>query len=175
MIRACVVFSTTYYIERLTMTRSLLIVMATFLVGTLSMQAQQSIPADSTGLRAGDDMGMALYAEKHGYPGPKHVLDLKEQLGLMKDQQKKIEETMKLTRISAVNKGEEIIEAEQELDRLFGAGKINEKSLRTKLEAIGTMRGDLRFIHLQAHLKVKQILTPNQILEYYNLRGREVE
>lgn len=150
-------------------------VVGMFFVGTLSVQAQQSIPADSAGLKAGEGMGMALYAETNGYPGPKHVLDLKEQLGLMKDQQKKIEEIAKLMRISAVGKGEEIIEAEQELHKLLGAGKINEKSLRTKLEAIGNMRGDLRFIHLQAHLKVKQILRPNQILEYYNLRGREVK
>jgi Spy/CpxP family protein refolding chaperone len=155
--------------------RSLLIVIGMFCAGTLNVRAQLTIPADSAGMKSGEGMGMALYAEMNGYPGPKHVLDLKEQIGLTKDQQKKIGEIAKPMRISAVGKGEEIIEAEQELNKLFGTGKINEKLLRTKLEAIGRMRGDLRFIHLQAHLKMKQILTPNQILEYYNLRGREVK
>lgn len=37
-------------------------------------------------LRAGEGMGLALAAELNGYPGPRHVLDLANQLGLTDEQ-----------------------------------------------------------------------------------------
>jgi Spy/CpxP family protein refolding chaperone len=72
-------------------------------------------------------------------------------------------------------KGEEIITAEEELSKLFEAGTINEKVLRSKLEEIAKLRADLRFTHLQAHLRMKQILTPDQIKRYAELRGHETK
>src|SRR5918993_1143264 len=38
------------------------------------------------GLRAGRGMGLALPAELNGYPGPVHVLELGDQLRLIKEQ-----------------------------------------------------------------------------------------
>ena len=76
---------------------------------------------------------------------------------------------------SAVAKGGEIVQAEEELGKLFEAGTINEKMLRSKLEEIGKLRAELRFIHLQAHVRMKQILTPEQIKRYAELRGHEAK
>lgn len=135
--------------------------------------AQSVIPPDKDSLLKGLGMGLASYAEENNYPGPKHVLDLKEQLALNRDQIKKAETLANLVSVTAVAKGEEIVQAEEELNKMFQEGKINEKSLRAKLEQIGKLRADLRFIHLQAHLKMKQVLTADQIKKYNELRGHE--
>ena len=39
-------------------------------------------PSEVEDLRQGNGMGMALPAELNGYPGPRHVLDLAEELNL---------------------------------------------------------------------------------------------
>lgn len=135
--------------------------------------AQAVIPPDKESLLKGLGMGLASYAEENNYPGPKHVLDLKEQLALSRDQIKKAETLANLVNVSAAAKGEEIVQAEEELNKMFEEGKINEKSLRPKLEQIGKLRADLRFIHLQAHLRMKQILSADQIKRYNELRGHE--
>lgn len=144
------------------------------LVSTLSVcYGQMVVPTDRDGLLKGEGMGLAHYAEVTGYPGPKHVLELKDKLGLMPDQQKKVEALADLVRVSAVAKGEEIVEAEEELFGLFQSGKLNEKTLRERLDRIGKMRADLRYVHLQAHLRTRQILNAQQIDLYNELRGYE--
>jgi Spy/CpxP family protein refolding chaperone len=134
---------------------------------------QALVPSDREELLKGHGMGMASYAEENGYPGPKHTLELKDQLGLIQDQLKKTEALEKVVTSSAVAKGQEIIQAEEELNKLIEAGTMNEKLLRSKLEQVAMLRADLRFIHLQAHLRMKQILTADQIQRYKELRGNE--
>jgi len=135
--------------------------------------AQTVIPADREALLKGLGMGMASYADENGYPGPMHVLELKDELGLTNDQLKKTEALVKVINSSAVVKGEEIVQAEEELNKLFVVGTVSEKVLRVKLEEVGKLRADLRFIHLQAHLRMKQILTAEQMKRYSELRGHE--
>jgi Spy/CpxP family protein refolding chaperone len=137
--------------------------------------SQQVIPPDKEALLKGQGMGLAEIAEVNNYPGPKHTLDLRNELGLTRDQLKKTEALEKVVSSSAVAKGEEIVTAEQELAKMFEAGTISEKVLRAKLEEISKLRADLRFIHLQAHLRMKQILTPDQIKRYADLRGHEAK
>lgn len=137
------------------------------------MLAQEAVPPDKENLLKGLGMGLASIAELNNYPGPKHVIELKSELGLTRDQLKKTEALDKVVTSAAVAKGEEIVLAEEELSKLFEAGTINEKVLRSKLEEIGKLRADLRFIHLQAHLRMKQILTAEQIKRYGEIKGRE--
>jgi Spy/CpxP family protein refolding chaperone len=136
---------------------------------------QQTIPPDKEGLLKGLGMGLAEIAEVNNYPGPRHTLDLKNELGLTRDQLKKTEAWDKVVASSALAKGEEIVTAEEELSKLFEAGTISEKVLRSKLEEIAKLRADLRFTHLQAHLRMKQILTPDQVKRYAELRGHEAK
>ncbi len=152
-----------------------LILAPAFLALALAGQSfgQALVPSDREELLKGLGMGMASYAEENGYPGPKHTLELKDQLGLTQDQLKKTEALEKVVMSSAAAKGQEIIQAEEELNRLFEAGTMNEKSLRSKLEQVAMLRADLRFIHLQAHLRMKQILTADQIQRYKEFRGNE--
>lgn len=135
--------------------------------------AQPTIPPDKEALLKGLGMGLGTIADVNNYPGPKQVIGLKTELGLTRDQLKKTEALDKVVSSSAVAKGEEIVFAEEELYKLFEAGTISEKALRPKLEQIGKLRADLRFIHLQAHLRMRQILTPGQIKQYNEIRGRE--
>lgn len=137
--------------------------------------SQQTIPPDKEGLLKGQEMGIAEIAETNSYPGPRQTLDVKNELGLTRDQLKKTEALNKVVASAALAKGEEIVLAEEELSKLFEAGTISEKVLRLKLEEIGKLRADLRFIHLQAHLRMKQILTPDQIKQYAELKGHEAK
>ena len=136
---------------------------------------QQAIPPDRESLLKGLGMGLAEIAEINNYPGPKHTLDLKNELGLTRDQLKKTEALDKVVASAALAKGEEIVLAEEELTKLFETGTISEKVLRSKLEEIGKLRADLRFIHLQAHVRMKQILTVEQVKRYAELRGHEAK
>jgi len=138
-------------------------------------QHDGAIPSDREALLKGLGMGLATYAEVNGYPGPKHVLELKDDLALTRDQQKKAEALENSVRVSAGPKGEEIVQAEEELFKLFELGTVNERVLRTRLEQIGKLRAELRFIHLQAHLRMKQILSADQTNRYNALRGYEIK
>jgi Spy/CpxP family protein refolding chaperone len=77
--------------------------------------------------------------------------------------------------ISATVKGQDIVDAEEELNKLFESGNINEKTLRAKLERIGKMRAELRFMHLQVSLKEKQILSVKQWERLKELQASEVK
>lgn len=136
-------------------------------------QSKPLVPPDREDLLKGVGMGLAAIADMNNYPGPRHVLDLKNELGLTRDQVKKTEALEKVVSSSAVAKGGEIVQAEEELNQLFEAGTVSEKVMRSKLEQISKLRSDLRFIHLQAHLRMRQILTPEQIKLYTELKTRE--
>ena len=151
------------------------IVTAAFLLLPAAAFTQQTIPPDREALLKGLGMGLAEIAEINNYPGPKHTLDLRNELGLTRDQVKKTEALDKVVASAALAKGEEIVLAEEELSKLFEAGTISEKVLRSKLEEIGKLRADLRFIHLQAHVRMKQILTLDQVKRYAELRGHEAK
>lgn len=148
---------------------------ASLLLFVSTSHAQAPVPPDREPLLKGEGMGLAALAELNGYPGPKHVLELKDELKLMRDQQKKAEALVNLAKVSASAKGEEIVEAETDLNKLFETGTLNEKIVRSKLEYIGKLRAELRFIHLQAHMKMKQILNSEQIKRYNELRGHEIK
>jgi Spy/CpxP family protein refolding chaperone len=116
-----------------------------------------------------------MVAENNGYPSPQKIVSLKDQIGLTKDQLKKIKEIVTNLPISAVVKGQEIIDAEEELNKLFESGTVSEKTLRIKLERIGKMRAELRFVHLQIYVKEKQILSAKQWERLKELKASEVK
>jgi len=122
-------------------------------------------------LRRGDGMGFAKLAELNHYPGPKHVLEIAEQLGLNPS---KIAETTKLyeeMRSNAIAIGEELIEAESRLDHAFESGSVTPTALATALLEVGELRARLRYVHLEAHLRQKALLSPEQVKKYDALRG----
>ncbi|MBL7176543.1 MAG: hypothetical protein ISS66_12030 [Desulfobacteraceae bacterium] len=67
--------------------------------------------------------------------------------------------------------GRKIVEKERYLDNLFADQKIDQKSLSDMTIGIGKLQGQLRAVHLKAHLEMKKILSSQQIDRYDTLRG----
>src|SRR5436853_3380990 len=70
-------------------------------------------------LKAGRGMGLALAAELNGYPGPMHVLELGDRLGLTADQRTRVQALFNDMKAEAVPLGEKLIAQEADLDRQF--------------------------------------------------------
>jgi len=124
-----------------------------------------------TALLRGEGLGFAKAAELNQYPGPKHVLELADELELSAEQARQTAQLFDDMQARAVATGNRLIEAEAELDRLFAAGAIDGPSLQAQLVVIGELRAQLRFVHLEAHLRQKQILSQHQVAQYVRLRG----
>ena len=122
-------------------------------------------------LRNGQGMGFARLAELNHYPGPRHVLDLADELGLGDEQLRGSEAIFDEMHRSAVALGEQIIEAERRLDERFANEDIEPEALSAALTEIGSLRARLRYVHLEAHLLQRELLTSEQIQTYDRLRG----
>jgi Spy/CpxP family protein refolding chaperone len=122
-------------------------------------------------LRAGRGMGLALAAELNGYPGPAHVLELAEPLGLSGEQRAKIQGLFDAMKSEAVPIGERLIAEEAELDRQFADKTMTPARLEASTDAIGRTSAALRRAHLKYHLSTLELLTPAQVGRYAELRG----
>jgi Spy/CpxP family protein refolding chaperone len=123
------------------------------------------------GYLAGHGMGLAKAAELNHYPGPKHVLELAGQLKLSSEQRLQTQNVFEEMLSEAVRLGRIYIAKEKMLDSLFAAAQMDERQLRTLVSEIERIRGELRLVHLKAHLAMKAILSEKQIAEYDRLRG----
>ena len=121
--------------------------------------------------RAGRGMGLALPAELNGYPGPRHVLDLADELDLTAEQRSRIQTLFDEMRAGAVRLGERIVAGEAALDRLFAEGVATGEAVREAAVELGRLRGELRAWHLGYHLATREALTPHQTARYAELRG----
>jgi Spy/CpxP family protein refolding chaperone len=167
------------------MSRLWIMMAATLVVGTA--QAQHASPSPYSGLkersikalsdqqiadlRAGRGMGLALPAELNGYPGPIHVLEIGDQLGLTGEQRTRVQDLHAAMRTETVPLGERLIAQETELDRLFATKSVTPASLQATTAAIGSTQGALRGAHLRYHLSTMEVLTPEQVHRYGELRG----
>jgi Spy/CpxP family protein refolding chaperone len=122
-------------------------------------------------LKAGRGMGLALAAELNGYPGPSHVLKNAEALGLTDAQRQRTEALFASMKAEAVPLGERLIAQETELDRLFASKAVEPAKLTAATAAIGETQGALRAAHLRYHLTMMDVLTPEQVRRYGELRG----
>jgi Spy/CpxP family protein refolding chaperone len=127
--------------------------------------------ADIEGLMTGAGMGYAMAAELNGYPGPKHVLELADQLELTEDQRQKTEELFALMQDEAIAFGKQLIASEAELDEAFASQEVDGGLVLLLTTKIGRTEGILRAAHLRAHLQMTSILTMHQRHLYQELRG----
>jgi Spy/CpxP family protein refolding chaperone len=116
-------------------------------------------------------MGLAKAGELNSYPGPLHVLQLGNALGLSDMQRAETERLYSQMRDKAKTIGRTIIEAERKLDQAFATGQIDPASLAIQVNAIATLQGELRTVHLATHLAQRSLLTPEQIARYDEFRG----
>jgi hypothetical protein len=123
------------------------------------------------GLRAGKGMGLALAAELNGYPGPMHVLELGDKLGLSVQQKESLQQLYAAMKVEAIAVGEKLIESEATLDREFAARAMTTGRLALLTAQIGERQGMLRAVHLKYHLATAELLSVDQRQRYRELRG----
>ena len=131
---------------------------------------------DIEGLLAGAGTpfgGMAKPAELNGYPGPRHVLDAVEagEFELANRQREPIEALYEEMRSEAIGLGKKIVNIEKAIDDAFIGGTITEDILQEKILESASLYGQLRIGHLKYHLSMVDILAPQQVERYNELRG----
>lgn len=140
----------------------------------LSARAIKALSSEETaGLLAGDGLGFALAAELNGVPGPLHALEMADELGLSDDQEQAVRAIETRMRERARELGARIMDLEGELDRRFAHGHATVVDVERLTAQIGRVRGELRAVHLSAHLDTSEVLEAAQIEAYRRLRGYE--
>ena len=119
----------------------------------------------------GQGMGFAKAAELNHYPGPKHVLELADDLNLTSDQISETTLIFNRMKIEAIRLGKKLVNGEAKLNELFENSTITSEILDSQLFVIGGIRAQLRGIHLKAHLAQRLVLTPHQLHQYDKRRG----
>lgn len=135
-------------------------------------RAIKSLSADDIRqIQEGQGWELAKAAELNGLPGPAHLLELRSELGLSDGQIAGVQAIFDRMRADARRVGARLLDLEMQLDHAFRDRRIEASGLRTLVDAIGTARAELRFIHLAAHLETPEILSDVQIARYGDLRG----
>ena len=122
-------------------------------------------------LHSGTDMGLAKAAELNGYPGPMHVLDLQRRLRLTDEQRSATQQLMAGHKEEVQQLGAQLVQAEADLDAAFASRQIESAQLTLLTQRIGQLQAAVRASHLQTHLAQTQLLKPEQIAQYNELRG----
>jgi Spy/CpxP family protein refolding chaperone len=123
------------------------------------------------GYLSGDGMGFAKAAELNHYPGPKHVLQLANQLQLSEEQRQRTQRVFDEMNSKAINLGQQLVEKERLMDSRFAAANISDAELLHLVSEISDLQGKIREAHLQAHLAERTVLTADQLVRYDALRG----
>ncbi len=127
--------------------------------------------SDLAELQAGAGWGLALPAELNGVPGPTHLLELSDEIGLTDTQIADLTDIRDRMRAAAITAGEAFIASEKALSDAFADGVPDASTLAELIEASGQARATLRYTHLSAHLETVPLLTDDQIAKYNVLRG----
>jgi Spy/CpxP family protein refolding chaperone len=128
-------------------------------------------PQQIEGYEAGEGMGFAMAAELNGLPGPRHVLDMADQLELSEEQRQRADQIFQVMHTRAVALGEELIQAEARLDSLCAGGNLTGEQLAAAIDRAEQLKSKLRYTHMVAHVEMNQILSSKQKFEYSRLRG----
>lgn len=120
---------------------------------------------------SGAGMGYARAAELNSYPGPMHVLELADALGLTAAQRRDTKTLFDQHKAEARAIGARLVDAERQLDALFRAGDVSQQALAEQMQHVVRLHGDYRLSHLEAHRQMRALLRPAQIAGYNELRG----
>jgi Spy/CpxP family protein refolding chaperone len=120
---------------------------------------------------SGAGMGYARAAELNRFPGPMHVLELGDELSLTAQQRLQTETLMTAHKAEARRLGGKVVEAERALDALFRAERVAGNELARHVRAVAEAQGEYRLSHLETHRHMRDLLAPEQIARYDELRG----
>ena len=121
-------------------------------------------------VREGYAFGMAFAADRNGYPGPRHILELKTELRLTADQEAKVAALLHAMLGESRPKGVRLLEAERRLERLYADGVADEANVRAAVAEVERARSELRLVHLLTHLRTRDLLTREQRDAYHKIR-----
>jgi len=117
-------------------------------------------------------MGYAKAAELNGYPGPMHVLELADKLGLNSQQLDATRRLMESHKAEARALGAKRVDAERRLEALFRSGKdLESRELAEAVRAAGALEAEYRLSHLETHRRMRGLLSDEQSSRYAALRG----
>jgi hypothetical protein len=140
--------------------------------GDKADRALKALPDERVAaLLAGEGAEYALAAELNRYPGPRHVLDLADELDLTREQHDEILRIWESMNARARRLGQRLVTAERELDAAFRERSITPEHLEALTRSIGALEAQLRYVHLEAHLQTTTLLSHPQIRRYDTLRG----
>ncbi len=114
-------------------------------------------------LLKGGGLGAGMIAMMNGYPGPKHVLEMGDELELTAAQRESIGTIYGKVKAESVKLGTELVEKDEELAALFTSGSVSTKDVEKRSREIGELQGRLRAAHLNAHVQTHAELTPAQL------------
>jgi Spy/CpxP family protein refolding chaperone len=158
------------------------------IIGLRSSEAQHPIPQPGVGsppahrlaemcatafdgnVAIGRGFGMAFVADQNGYPGPLHVLELKDRLTLSGEQEAKVQAMLAAMFAESRPKSERLLEAEAKLRQLFATGQADEAAVRAVVAEVEKSRTEVRLVHLMFHLKTREVLTDGQRSLYHEAR-----
>jgi hypothetical protein len=139
--------------------------------GQESREIKSLSPEDVQALLKGEGWGLAKPAELNRYPGPAHVLQLAAPLDLTADQRAAVQQVFDRMHNRATDLGRRVVDLERELDQSFARQTIDEKDMERRVAEIARLLGELRAVHLRAHLETLPLLSQHQVRQYVVLRG----
>jgi Spy/CpxP family protein refolding chaperone len=132
----------------------------------------RALPPDEVAQIAnGEGAGFAKAAEMNGLPGPRHVLDLGDELSLTADQRVRTAAIFADMRAAALPAGQAYLDAQRALESDFGAQAITPAALPARVAQVNLLRATLETVHLGAHLATLAVLSPEQTASYQQVRG----
>ena len=123
------------------------------------------------GYLTGKGLGQALPAELNGYPGPRHTIDMAEELELTEEQLAQVQALFDDMQSAVIPLGEKYLESVAELELTFREGTTTGEYLQSQLEKITGIEAQMRYAHLSTHLATIDILSHDQIMQYNMMRG----
>ncbi len=134
------------------------------------MLAEMCATAFEKNVAGGRGFGMAFVADQNSYPGPLHVLELKERLKLTAEQDVKVQALLTAMFAESQPKSQRLLDAEAKLRQLFASGQADEAALRATVAEVERARSEVRLVHLMFHLKTRELLTDEQRRLYHEAR-----
>jgi LTXXQ motif family protein len=120
---------------------------------------------------SGAGMGYAKAAELNHFPGPMHVLELADKLGLSAEQRAAAKRLMDAHKAEAPAIGAKLVESERALDALFRSGNVEPDALAAAVRVAAAAAAEYRLSHLETHRRTRVLLSAEQVAHYDVLRG----
>ena len=118
----------------------------------------------------GRGFGLAFAADQNGYPGPMHIVELRDRLKLTADQEAKVQELTHAMFAESRPKSARLLEADARLRHLFVEHAADEATVRAAVAEVERARSEVRLVHLLTHLKTRDLLTEDQRRIYHEAR-----